>query len=307
MSRILKALITGGILFVLGLLVFLAGYHFNGYRLDDIFEYEAYEKDPLILNYYDATSPDSIAFISITTKRMPVTIKSHNEKFIRFEYYKNKNQSFEITERNGKLLLKKQDVGFFKENVSLNLLSLLKTNKEENGITIYLPFSYQGELLVTTTMRDISVEEPLAFSNIKKIDFKNSFADIRMNSISGNIFNIKNTRGAIICSDIDFNNITIISSNADVRLDYLSSDTLDFLASKSYIEATNIMSENIHIDSNSSQVRIGISAYADQYSVKIEKSDKSEINLIEKTVEKSSKVIAIKATDSNIKMTFSLD
>ncbi len=156
-------------------------------------------------------------------------------------------------------------------------------------------------------MRDISVEEPLAFSNIKKLDFKNTFADIRMNSISGNILNIKNTRGNILCSDIDFNNITIISTNADVRLDYLSSDALEFLAIKSFIEATNIMSENIYIESASSQIRMGLSAYSDQFSVKIEKSEKSEINLAEKTAERSSKIITIKASDSNIKVTFSLD
>ena len=113
MSRILKALITGGIFFILGLLTFLVGYHFNGYRLDNIFEYEAYEKDPLAFKSFEASSPDSITLISIATKRMPVVIKSHNEKFIRLEYYENQDQSFEITEANGKLLLKKKDLGFF--------------------------------------------------------------------------------------------------------------------------------------------------------------------------------------------------
>ncbi|HQM95436.1 MAG: DUF4097 family beta strand repeat-containing protein [Clostridia bacterium] len=307
MSRTLKALVIGGIFIVLGLLTFLVGYYFNSYRLDNIFEYEVEEKDPLSLKSYDALYPDSITMISIMTKRMPVTIESHDEGYIRLAYYENQDQSFEITESNGKLYLKKIDLGFFEENVSSNLRSLLIKNKEDNGVTIYIPSSYMGELLISTTLRDISVVNPLAFSKIKKIDFKNSYADINMNSVSGNILNLKNTGGRIDCSDMDFNDITVISTNADVRLDYLSSDKTEFLINKSSVEATNIISDDIRIESVSSQIRIGISAYSVQYSVEIEKSEKSEINLGQNIVDTLDKKIYIKAADSNIKIAFSLD
>ncbi|HOD92990.1 MAG TPA: DUF4097 family beta strand repeat-containing protein [Clostridia bacterium] len=307
MSRTLKALIIGGIFIVVGLLVFLTGYYFNDYNLDNIFEYEVKQKDPLTFKTYESSNPNALKMISIITKRMPVVIKSHEGKYVTIEYYENQDQSFDIIESNGKLLFKKQDMGFFKENISHNFMSLLKKDKEENSITVYIPSSYAGELLVSTTMRDISIPDPLAFSQIKKIDFKNSYADIKIHSISGNILNLKNTGGNIDCSDIVFDNITIISTNANVRLDYMSSYTTEFLINKSSVEATNLMSDDIKIEAVSSQIRLGISAYSIQFSIEIEKSDKSEINLPENTGEQLNKKIHIKATDSNVKVIFTLD
>jgi hypothetical protein len=238
---------------------------------------------------------------------MPVTIQSHEEQYIRLEYYENPEQSFEITQAGGKLIVKKNDLGFFKENILLNLKSLLVKEKQDNGITVYMPSSYTGELLVSTTFGDISVRNALAFSKIKKIDFKNYRADIKMNSLSGNILNLMNTGGIIECSDISFEDITVISANADVKLNYISSDYTDFLINKSSLQAAGIISDNIKIETVSSQIDMAINAYSVQYSVVIEKSEKSQINLTENIVENADKRIRIKADDSIISVSFSLD
>ncbi|HHT94974.1 MAG TPA: DUF4097 family beta strand repeat-containing protein [Clostridia bacterium] len=307
MSRTLKAIIIGGVFMLLGLVIFLVGYFSNNRKADSLLEFEIRETTPLSLKSYDAPQPDSITMISIITKRMPVTIQSHEEQYIRLEYYENPEQSFEITQAGGKLIVKKNDLGFFKENILLNLKSLLVKEKQDNGITVYMPSSYTGELLVSTTFGDISVRNALAFSKIKKIDFKNYRADIKMNSLSGNILNLMNTGGIIECSDISFEDITVISANADVKLNYISSDYTDFLINKSSLQAAGIISDNIKIETVSSQIDMAINAYSVQYSVVIEKSEKSQINLTENIVENADKRIRIKADDSIISVSFSLD
>lgn len=307
MSRTIKALIIGGVFMLLGLAIFLVGYFSNNRKADSLLEFEIRETTPLSLKSYDAPQPDSITMISIITKRMPVTIQSHEEQYIRLEYYENPEQSFEITQAGGKLIVKKNDLGFFKENILLNLKSLLVKEKQDNGITVYMPSSYTGELLVSTTFGDISVRNALAFSKIKKIDFKNYRADIKMNSLSGNILNLMNTGGIIECSDISFEDITVISANADVKLNYISSDYTDFLINKSSLQAAGIISDNIKIETVSSQIDMAINAYSVQYSVVIEKSEKSQINLTENIVENADKRIRIKADDSIISVSFSLD
>lgn len=307
MSRTLKAIIIGGVFMLLGLVIFLVGYFSNNRKADSLLEFEIRETTPLSLKSYDAPQPDSITMISIITKRMPVTIQSHEEQYIRLEYYENPEQSFEITQAGGKLIVKKNDLGFFKENVMFNLQSLLVKKKQDNGITVYIPSSYTGELLVSTTFGDISVRNALAFSKIKKIDFKNYRADIKMNSLSGNILNLMNTGGIIECSDISFEDITVISANADVKLNYISSDYTDFLINKSSLQAAGIISDNIKIETVSSQIDMAINAYSVQYSVMIEKSEKSQINLTENIVGNADKRIRIKADDSIISVSFSLD
>lgn len=307
MSRTLKAIIIGGVFMLLGLVIFLVGYFSNNRKADSLLEFEIRETTPLSLKSYDAPQPDSITMISIITKRMPVTIQSHEEQYIRLEYYENPEQSFEITQAGGKLIVKKNDLGFFKENILLNLKSLLVKEKQDNGITVYMPSSYTGELLVSTTFGDISVRNALAFSKIKKIDFKNYRADIKMNSLSGNILNLMNTGGIIECSDISFEDITVISANADVKLNYISSDYTDFLINKSSLQAAGIISDNIKIETVSSQIDMAINAYSVQYSVMIEKSEKSQINLTENIVGNADKRIRIKADDSIISVSFSLD
>ena len=307
MSRTLKAIIIGGVFMLLGLVIFLVGYFSNNRKADSLLEFEIRETTPLSLKSYDAPQPDSITMISIITKRMPVTIQSHEEQYIRLEYYENPEQSFEITQAGGKLIVKKNDLGFFKENILLNLKSLLVKEKQDNGITVYMPSSYTGELLVSTTFGDISVRNALAFSKIKKIDFKNYRADIKMNSLSGNILNLMNTGGIIECSDISFEDITVISANADVKLNYISSDYTDFLINKSSLQAAGIISDNIKIETVSSQIDMAINAYSVQYLVVIEKSEKSQINLTENIVENADKRIRIKADDSIISVSFSLD
>lgn len=307
MSRTLKAIIIGGVFMLLGLVIFLVGYFSNNRKADSLLEFEIRETTPLSLKSYDAPQPDSITMISIITKRMPVTIQSHEEQYIRLEYYENPEQSFEITQAGGKLIVKKNDLGFFKENILLNLKSLLVKEKQDNGITVYMPSSYTGELLVSTTFGDISVRNALAFSKIKKIDFKNYRAGIQMHSLSGNILNLMNTGGIIECSDISFEDITVISANADVKLNYISSDYTDFLINKSSLQAAGIISDNIKIETVSSQIDMAINAYSVQYSVMIEKSEKSQINLTENIVGNADKRIRIKADDSIISVSFSLD
>jgi hypothetical protein len=128
-----------------------------------------------------------------------------------------------------------------------------------------------------------------------------------MNSLSGNILNLMNTGGIIECSDISFEDITVISANADVKLNYISSDYTDFLINKSSLQAAGIISDNIKIETVSSQIDMAINAYSVQYSVVIEKSEKSQINLTENIVENADKRIRIKADDSIISVSFSLD
>ncbi|OQC01512.1 MAG: hypothetical protein BWX78_00034 [Firmicutes bacterium ADurb.Bin099] len=307
MSRTIKALIIGGIFMLLGLVIFLVGYFSNNRNLDSLLEFEIRGTTPLSSKSYDAPQPDSITMISIITKRMPVSVQSHDEQYIRLEYYENADQSFEITQTGGKLIVKKNDLGFLKENVTLNLKSLLVKEKQDNGITVYVPSSYTGELLVSTTFGDIAVRNALAFSGIKKIDFKNYRAGILMHSLSGNILNLMNTGGIIECSDISFEDITVISTNAEVKLNYISSDYTDFLINKSSVQAAGIISDNIKIETVSSQIDMAINAYSVQYSVMIEKSEKSQINLTESIVENADKRIRIKADDSIISVSFSLD
>jgi len=128
-----------------------------------------------------------------------------------------------------------------------------------------------------------------------------------MHSLSGNILNLMNTGGIIECSDISFEDITVISTNADVKLNYISSDYTDFLINKSSVQAAGIISDNIKIETVSSQIDMAINAYSVQYSVMIEKSEKSQINLTESIVENADKRIRIKADDSIISVSFSLD
>jgi len=306
MSRTLKALIIGGIFCVLGLVTFFIGYHFNGYRLDNIFAYEAPVEDPLVKKSYELTDPDDLVLISISTKRMPITIKAHDEDQIIIEYLENQDQLFEITDNNGKLFFKKQDTGFFEEYISSNIMAYLK-KEEPEGIVLYIPKTYDGELYASTSFGDISIPDALSFSLIKKIDFKNSFADVNINSLSGNILNLKVARGNINCSDIKFKSITFICTSCNVQADYISSEKLDIITKKGIIDASNIMSDNIDVDADGADIHLRLLAYSNQYNIKINEDHKSILNFEQTSDYQTDKEIVIKTNGSMINITFTLD
>lgn len=306
MSRTLKALIIGGSFCLLGLIIFFIGYHFNDNRLDNIISFEATKEDPLILKKYESVKPSSLGIINITTKRMPVTIKSHDEDYLMLEYYENQDQLFEVLESNGKLFLKKKDTSFLKEFITSNVLAYIKKDLV-SGIILHIPSSYKGELIVNTTFGDISIPDSLAFNQIRKIDFKNTFADINLKSLSGTTLNLKTTRGNIDCSDIRFKNITLIASNATVHFDYIESDNIDIVSNKSTIEGTNILSSNLNLDAKSSKSRLSLWEYSSQYSVEVNKTGNSDVNILESILEDLPKRLTIKASDSTIRIFFSRD
>ncbi len=302
MNRTLKALIIGGSICLLGLIVFLVGYYKNDKNLGDIFVFEQEEKSESVEVIYTAKNPASIDFVMVSTKKTPIEIYTHDKNFIQIEYKENDNMTFELTESKNKLILKRNPETFFKEHVLDPLVNLV-LKEEDEKIVLHIPSSYTGELLVSTSNGDINISQNMAFKAIKKLDLKNAFGSINIHTLSGNILNIASNRGDITCRDVRFNNTNLIANNSKVSLEYLQSPSLNFIIDNSNLNMQKVMADNIKASVHKSDFVLNISDYRSLFSVNIT-SSKSIVNLENKFVENSNKVIDMTVSDSTIDISF---
>jgi len=308
MTRTVKALIAGGALCVLGLGIAFLGFYMNGYRTDNLLVIPDTVDTTLISKTYSSSDPDALTLISITTKRMPVTVMTHDGPDITVEYYESEEQTFLITEEKGKLFIKKTDLKFFDEYIISDIKAwFYKLMGMKNEIIIYLPSSYDQELIISTSLGDITVPEPLAFFAIKKIDFKTADGNISMQSLSGNIANLKTSGGVIECNDMKFNNFTVISTNGTIALNYIDAHVLEIKAVNSITRAVNIQADDITVDATDGSLRLDILGYMVEYDITTSFKGDAELNIFDQEGSDETKNLTVLVEDTKATVTFSLD
>jgi hypothetical protein len=308
MTRIVKALITGAVLCVLGLAVAFLGFYMNGYRTDNLIAMSDTADTTLFKKTYSSSDPDALTLISITTKRMPVTVITHDSPDITVEYYESEEQTFNITEERGKLFIKRNDLKLFDEYVTSAINAWFFRQKGiPNEIIIHMPSSYDQELIISTSRGDISIPDPLAFSDIKKMDFKTAYGSIFMQSLSGNIANLKTSGGDIVCNDMKFNNFTVISTKGTVTLNYIDTNVMEIKTTDSITQAVNIQADDVTIEAKDGSVRLDILGYMVEYDITTSRKGDAVLNISDQSGSDDAKDLNILVEDAKANVTFSLD
>ncbi|MFA7673529.1 MAG: DUF4097 family beta strand repeat-containing protein [Clostridia bacterium] len=308
MTRTVKALLSGAVLCVLGFAVAFLGYYMNGYRTDNILIMADTADATLFQKTYSSSDPDALTLISITTKRMPVTVMTHEGPDITVEYYESEEQTFLITEERGKLFIKRNDLKLFDEYVTSAINAwFFRLKGIPNEIIIYMPSSYDQELIISTSSGDISIPEPLAFSGIKKIDFKTVNGDISMQSLSGNIANLKTSKGVIACNDMKFNNFTVISTKGTITLNYIDANVLEIRTADSITQAVNIQADDITVETTDGSIRLDILGYMVEYDITTSCKGDGVLNISDQTGSDEAKDLTVFVEDTKATVTFSLD
>ena len=201
-----------------------------------------------------------IETIEIRSVSSDINIINTDEERIRVVIYDVENKRIEITDRNGRLVIRNQHRTFC-------FIFCINTSHRNSRINVYMPKEYQGNIIINTVSGDVEIEEyQNSNMNIRTVSGNvrvSSASDVNINTVSGrtNISTVSNVEFRSVSGNLTVENIleglriNSTSGNINVTNAEISSDSTIRTVS-GYVKLSNL--EDVRVVTNTVSGRISI-------------------------------------------------
>lgn len=204
-----RLFITAGICFLAGLVCAFIAFAMTGFHLENLNELGVYAEE----TYVSKTDVSQIQKINLNTNNVRVEVYGTTEKNISVHYYNREKDFYTIEERNGELFIRKDS-----NRAWYDYVFNFGNWTQQETLQIYIPKTFDGDLLLTTSNQHISVNEIQTVKNLECFT-SNGLVSVDDLQKAGNIYCSTSNYGISMGNIHQVQNVEARTSNGNIWLE----------------------------------------------------------------------------------------
>lgn len=246
------------IMAVIGAIICIISFVMVGFNFEKLGTASTYEKK------YMSMSIDGISEINVNTSFSKITLSPTDNEEISFSYYQSNKEYYDFNVSSSRLSMKSVNNKRWYDYISVNPFNINFKNRE---ITIEVPRSYSGSLVLNTSYGDISV---YGLDGLVFVDLKTSYGDISTSNITTKQrMDIKSSYGDLAIKRCNVGqDITLDTSYGTIDLVSLTASSINAGTSYGDISLIQLAVDNIKLKSSFGDITGNIDGYYDDYRIR---------------------------------------
>lgn len=196
---------------VLGILIIFMSFVMAKFDFSK-FNTNSSKNNPDIEKIYQVDPSKNINRINVDILDRNVKVIPTDKEVITITYYVNKKEKYEITDAGKTLNFK-----YIKSRKISDYINFISWNETNNDISIEVPTTYTGDLVLKNSSGNTGVSD---INNLSNVDIKSVDGRVELANISATELSIKNSSGKIVVEDTSVSkDINLTNIDGSIQLD----------------------------------------------------------------------------------------